>query len=245
MKHLLIALAFAIAVPITAQDDGYVMFQTITLTAKDGKGQELNAGLKAHNAKYHQDGAESVNVWAVRSGPRTGKLLWVKGPRTWTDMDTPLEGDGHMDDWRANVTPNAHMGDWGFWRQLNGMSHMPEGFTPGIAVIRYFNIKNQKGDNARRHWNSIIQLYEDNEWDMGLQIYSNQTPSGDGREWMIIWFHENWASMDKNRGFFDQFDEKYGIDRSEFFEEWNEAADFKGLEMMELMKDLSVMGSDE
>jgi len=246
MKHLLIALAFAIAVPLTAQDDdGYVMFQTILLTAKDGKGQELNAGLKSHNAKYHQEGAERVNVWGIRSGPRTGSLLWVKGPRTWTDMDTPLEADGHMDDWRANVAPNSDGGEWEYWRLLDGISYMPEDFSLGVIVIRYFNIKSQKWDNARRNWKSIIELYEDNGWDTGVQVYSNQANAGDGRDWMVVWHHENWASMDKSRGFWDQFEEEYGIDRREYFEGWGEIAEFKGMEIMELMKDLSVGSRDD
>ncbi len=246
MKHLLIVLAFAIAVPLTAQDDdGYVMFQTILLKAKDGKGQELNAGLKAHNAKYHQEGAESVDVWGIRSGPRAGSLMWVKGPRTWTDMDTPLEADGHMDDWRANVAPNSWPGEWGFWRMVRGLSYMPEDFDPGVIVVRYFDIKQNKWGNARRQMDSVVKLYEDNGWDIGFQVYNNSANAGDGRDWMIIWFHENWASMDKSRGFFNQFDEKYEIDRDEYFELWNEATEFKGMEIMELMKGLSVMGSDE
>ena len=89
------------------------------------------------------------------------------------------------------------------------------------------------------------KMYRDNNWDVGLQVYSNWTPTGDNRDWAIFWSHDNWASMDKDRGFFSQYEEKYGIDQAEFFENWNAASQFMGAEIWTLVPELSVMGSDE
>ena len=246
MKNLLLILAFFISFQVTAQeeDDGYVMYQTILLTPKDGQGQQLRAGLKGHNDQFHQEGAQAVNVWQINSGPRFGSLLWVKGPLTWTDMDAPLEEGGHMDDWRANVAPNADLEVMEFWRMADGMNYSPEGFTPELIVMRYFDIKPQKGDNASDIWDSIFKLYQEKNWDTGLQIYSNQANAGDGRDWAILWFHENWASMDKDRDFFGAYEEMYGVDRGEFFERWDGASEYKGMEIMTLVPELSAVETE-
>ena len=246
MKNLLFILAFFISLQVVAQeeDDGYVMYQLILLTPKDGQRQQLQEGLKAHNDKFHQEGAQSVNVWSIRTGSRAGSLLWVKGPLTWTDMDTPLSANGHMDDWRANVTPHAVMGEFEFWRLLDGMSYMPDGFTPELVVMRYFDIKPQKGDNARDIWDTGFKLYNEKNWDTGLQIYSNQANTGDGRDWAIVWFHENWASLDVDRNFFSTYEEMYDVDRSEYFERWSVAAKFKGMEILTLIPELSAVSSE-
>ena len=241
MKHLLYALVLLLTGSIVAQDNDYTMFQVIELKAKDGKNRDLNAALKAHNEKFHQEGNETVNVWGVRSGPRSGSLLWVKGPRTWSDMDSPLEADGHMDDWFDNVGPNAHMQQWEWWRMVNGMNYAPEGFVPKVAVIRYFEIHQGKGDDARELWRNAFKLYSDNNWDMGLQIYWNASNDGSGKDWAIMWFHDSWTSMDKARGFWDQYEEMFGIDRAEYFDRWNGMAKYSGMEILELMPDLSVM----
>ncbi len=246
MKNLLFVLALLIGINLGAQeDDGYVMYQTILLKPLHEHGQELRAGLKAHNDKFHQEGAQAVNVWQINSGPNSGSLLWVKGPLTWTDMDNPIEAGGHMDDWRANVVPHAEMGSMEFWRVLDGMSFMPDGFAPKMIQVRYFDIKQQKGNNARHLASTHIKLYTEKNMDMGLQIMSNQAPSGDGREWAMIWFHDSWASLDKDRNYWDTYEEMFGIDRREYFEGWNESADYSGMELMVLVPALSVGGSDE
>jgi len=245
MKNLLFILTFFISFALFAQDDANTMFQAITLAPKDGQGAQLRAGIKAHNAKFHQEGNEAVNVWMINSGPRFGTLIWVKGPLTYTDMDSPLQAEGHMDDWQANVTPHATMESMDFWGLVDNLAYMPEGHTPKVIYVRYFDIKRQKGNNSRHIWKSIVDMYKENTWDMGLQVYSNWAPSGDHRDWAIMWSHDNWASMDKNRKFFSQYEEKYGIDRAEFFEGWNEASKFMNAEIWTLVPELSVLGADQ
>ena len=246
MKNLLFVLACLLTWQLGAQDDdSYVMFQTILITPNAGQGQQLRAGLQAHNDKYHQEGTQAVNVWQINSGPRFGSLLWVKGPLTWTDMDTDLEADGHMDDWRTHVAPYGKLEVMEFWRMLDGMSYMPEDFAPSMIQIRYFDIKNQKGDNSRHLVKSYMNILSEKNVDMGFQVFGNQANADDGRDWAMIWFHDGWSSLDKSRGVWDAYEEKYGMDSREYFESWNEFTDYSGMEIMTLIPELSVAGSDE
>ncbi len=245
MKKLLFAIALFIAFQINAQDDmDYVMYSTIELTPKDGHYMELMEGLKAHNAKYHSEGWESVNVWNIVSGPRSGKLNWVMGPHTWTHLDKAMEDD-HLKDWLKHVSAHAEMGEWGYWRLNSDLSYMPENFQTKLMFIRFFDIESQKGDNAEHLFSTIISTYKENKMDMGLQVFQNVADAGDGKEWAVIWYHDSYASMDKDRNFRDKYEKKYGDDSwAEFFEGWREATDFEGIEIQELMPDLGVAGGD-
>lgn len=244
MKNFLFLIAFFITWQMTAQDDeGYIMYQTIELTPKAGHFNEFMDGLKAHNSKYHTEGAETVNVWQIESGPRSGSVVWVKGPLTWTDYDTPMTDD-HMDDWMKNIDPHSDMGEWGHWRRSSTLTYTPEDYAPNVMRVRYFEIMDQKGNNAREVFGELIEVYKEHNMDVGVSVYYNQAPSGDGKEWGIVWGYPNWAAFDVDRDLWDKYEEKYDQDSREFFEQWREAAKFKGGEIRTLMKAVSAAGND-
>lgn len=243
MKKLSFILSFFIAFQLSAQegDNSYTMYHIITLKSLQGHGQDLRAGLKAHNSKYHQEGAQQVNVWSINSGPRTGTLSWVKGPLTWTDMDTQIAGDDHMDDWRKNVGAHSEMGEMEYWRLQDDLSYMPEGMQPKLFQVRYFDIKQDKNNNARHIIGTLTKAYKDTNSDMGFQVYTNQVNDESGRDWAILWFHDSFASMDRNRGFVAKYEKIFGDGSwDEFFEGWFDAADISSMELHVLQEDLSV-----
>ena len=248
MKNLLFIFSFFIAFPLLAQDDdnSYVMYRTMLLTPIHGHGQQLQEGLKAHNAKFHvEEGPYQVNVWSINSGARTGSLSWVQGPLTWTDFDTSIPGDKHMDDWRANVAPHAIRGEWEYWRLASEMSYMPEGLAPKLFQVRYFDIKNEKANNAREIFGRLFKAYKDNNLDIGMQVFTNQVNEDNGKDWAILWFHDSWASLDKDRDFVAKYEKMYGDDSwDEFFEVWREVADYTGMEIQVLQGELSAAGNN-
>lgn len=245
MKKLTLLLILLITCQLSAQDDSaYVMYATIRLTPKSGHTEQLNDGLKAHNKKYHTEGAQQVNVWSIDSGPRAGSLVWVMGPMTWTDNDTPMS-DAHSADWTANVEPHSDMGEWEYWKLAEGMTYAPEGHSAKVMQIRWFEINENKGNNARHLFGTIIKAYKELNYDMGLHVFTNQANAGDGRDWGILWMHSNWASLDKDRDFVEKYNEMYGDDAwDEFWENWLDAANFKGMEFHSLLPELSVAGSN-
>ena len=245
MKKLLIPLFLIISIHLNAQDDdGYVMFQTIQLKAYSGHQQQLRAGLKAHNEKFHTEGMETVSVWAVRSGPNATGMSWVKGPMTWSSLDTPLTED-HRDDWAKNVDAHAEVGEFAYWRLVEGMTYAPEGFKAAVMRIRWFDIKLGKADDAREIFGRIFEVYRQNKLDMGLHMYANQTPAGDGRELGILWQHDSWASMDRDRDWVAKYEAIHGKDSwSEYFRDWWEAVEFKGTQLNSLIPELSTPDSE-
>jgi hypothetical protein len=247
MKHFfLIALCAMLAWQVQAQDDDtYQMYELIELSPTNGHEKDFQAAVKAHNDQFHKEGAESVNVWSIMSGPRAGNVIWAKGPLMWSDMDNEIEGDAHMDDWWGNVMQHSTMEGIEFWSAWKDMVYMPEDLVPGVLVLRTFDVHEQKGNNVKHIWESVIKMYKEKNWDTGIRLYWNQANAGDGRDLTIVWYHKNWSSMDVDRNFFGTMEEMYDIDRREFFENWNEIVDFKGMEIWTLNPGLSVLGSDD
>jgi len=245
MKKLLIPLCLIISMHLAAQDDdGYTMYQTIQLKAKSGHQKQLREGLKAHNEKFHTGGTEAVSVWNIRSGPNATGMSWVKGPLTWSSFDTPLTED-HLDDWAKNVDAHAEVGEFGFWKLVEGMTYAPEGFKAAVMRIRWFDIKAGKADDAREIFARIFEVYRQNKLDMGLHMYANQTTTGDGRELGILWQHDSWASMDRDRDWVAKYEAIHGKDSwSEYFRDWWEAVEFKGTQLNSLIPELSTPDSE-
>jgi hypothetical protein len=246
MKKLLFPLCLIISLQLAAQDDdGYVMYQTIQLKAHSGHQQQLREGLKAHNEKFHTGGSEAVGVWAIRSGPNAaGGISWVKGPLTWTSFDTPLTED-HRDDWQKNVDAHAEVGEFGYWRRVDGMSYAPEGFQAKVMRIRWFELKTDKVDDAEEIFGRIFEVYRKEKLDIGLHVFANQADYDGGRSWGILWQHDSWASMDKDRDWVAKYEALHGDGSwSEFFRDWGDAAEFKGTQLTSLIPELSTPDSE-
>lgn len=241
MKNLFFFCCLFISITLFSQEQSptYSMFQSIELEPIPGHGQELRAALKAHNQKYHTTGVNTANVWAINSGPRTGNLLWIKGPLTWSDMDNPIEGNDHMDDWRTNVGSHSTMKTMEYWRLNSDLYYMPENLQPKVMVIRYFNIAEEKGNNAEHIFGTILKIYKEKNFDLGMQVFSNQANADGQRDWAIVWFHDSWSSMDRDRELWSNYEEMFGMDRREFFENWNEATKMVGMEICTLAAGLS------
>ena len=245
MKKLLIPLFLIISIHLNAQDDeGYVMFQTIQLKAYSGHQQQLRAGLKAHNEKFHTGGTEAVSVWNIRSGPNATGISWVKGPLTWTSFDTPLTED-HLDDWAKNVDAHAEVGEFGFWKLVEGMTYAPEGFKAAVMRIRWFELKLGKQDDAREIFERIFELYRQEKFDRAIQIFSNQAEWGNGRQWALLTQFDSWAAMDQDIGFEAKYEAIHGVGSwGEFFRDLDEATNWKGTQLNSLIPELSTPDSE-
>lgn len=245
MKKLLFPLCLIISLQLTAQDDdSYVMYQTIQLKAKSGHQQQLRDGLQAHNEKYHTEGSEAVSVWNIRSGPNATGMSWVKGPITWSSLDTPLTED-HLNDWLKNVDAHAEVGEFGYWRLVNGMTYAPEGFKAAVMRIRWFELLPGKEDDAREIFERIFEVYRKENLDLGLHVFENQADWDGERSWGVLWQHDSWASMDKDRDWIAKYEALHGDGSwSEFFRDWGEAAEFKGTQLNSLIPELSTTGSE-
>ena len=55
--------------------------------------------------------------------------------------------------------------------------------------IRWFNVKTDKYDDAREIFGRVFEVYRQNNLDIGLHLFWNQTSDADGPHMAILWQH--------------------------------------------------------
>tara|TARA_B100001758_G_C18259644_1_gene530332 strand:- start:179 stop:934 length:756 start_codon:yes stop_codon:yes gene_type:complete len=63
------------------------IYRVTYLKPKSGSMDQLLAGMKEHNKKYHNKGFMKVRTYRVVSGEKTGWLVRTYGPMTWAEVD--------------------------------------------------------------------------------------------------------------------------------------------------------------
>src|SRR5690606_30480792 len=89
MKKLILVMFLLPMIAMAQDDKEYRIFESATLTPASDKVEELEAGLKAHNQKYHSSGDFGVRVFWIANGPNTGSYHWSMGSLPWSAMDNP------------------------------------------------------------------------------------------------------------------------------------------------------------
>ncbi|MGB5269512.1 MAG: hypothetical protein WBN52_03330, partial [Eudoraea sp.] len=86
-KFLYLMLLFPFLV-ISQGAQEYMVMENVMLTAIPTKTAEFEAGLAAHNKKYHAEGAHGARVYWISNGKNAGKYIWAMGPLPWSAMDS-------------------------------------------------------------------------------------------------------------------------------------------------------------
>lgn len=230
-----VLLAFVAVTSLYGQN---VVYETIYLKPKTDKLKEFGEAVKAHNEKYHGEGAYSAGAWQVISGPHSGMMFWVMGPFTFADLDNrPSEG-GHDDDWMGNVMPHTHgMTDGYYWRQWNDYGYMPsENFSGKIMRALNWKVKPGKREELRHAMSAIQKVYDANSMGHSMAIFSNWTSDGE-IDVAIVWQYENWAYLDEDLEFSKKYEEVHGDNSWNTFQEaMRDYVEFKGIEMFQRME---------
>lgn len=109
-KKTLIALAWLVATAGVAFGQATVpnknqVTETMYLLPKRNMDDKLEAGLKAHNDKYHPDGPYRAALRKVDYGNKQGWYVWLMGPTTYDALDSRPDKGAHDEDWTKNVDP--------------------------------------------------------------------------------------------------------------------------------------------
>ncbi|OIQ30786.1 MAG: hypothetical protein BM564_00830 [Bacteroidetes bacterium MedPE-SWsnd-G2] len=192
---------------MSAQDNDYVMFETIVLTPDYKNLKTLSENMRNHNKKYHSEGVYNATVFNIASGPNSGKIIWHMGPIMFAHLDARPSDDGHGEDWTQNVLPYVTKIENGeYWREDDKLSNVNiEGFsvaTHPILYVRYHEVEKGRGYSINGLFtqisNTVKAMPGDNPWG----IYYNEFRQGDlGRHIATVGFMKNWAEMDSDQDF--------------------------------------------
>lgn len=224
---LLIALmVFGSVGIINAQEEGAEdpMWESILLTPDNTKLKVLGENMRAHNEKYHKEGAHNANVYTISTGPNTGKMVWMMGPLKFADLDTRPAVGGHDDDWRDNIMPYVKKMSHGeYWKGDAKLSNtdMMEGTDPGeysILHVRYWEVNSKHGymvDHLLEMISKTVKAMDGvNPWG----VYDNLFRQGDlGRHLATVGFSKKWAEYDEDPKFKKAFVKTFGEDSWDSF----------------------------
>lgn len=146
MKNLFVFL-FAIMATLAIGQD-YVMYETHTLTPKEGHVQALEEAVAKHNELYHAEGPYENFIFSILNGPRSGDLLFAMGSCTFSQLDGRPSSEAHNKDWNAVLSHCEGGGkNLEYWRLVEELSHDPKDIsnaTKPLCRVRFLDV----ADNA-------------------------------------------------------------------------------------------------
>ena len=185
--------AFAVTC-ITVVQSQNVVYETIYLSPKTENILELSEKMTAHNEKYHGTAPYNASVWRVLTGERSGNMLWIMGPFTFSDLDNRPATGGHDEDWAGKVLPLTHgMHNGYYWKLRPAHMYTPsETYQGKIMRVRTLDIKPGKMDEYNHLMDNIMKVYNEKKLDHSMAIFNNV--AGDqNRDVAIVWQYENYA----------------------------------------------------
>ncbi len=206
-------------VNLSAQEDADdPMWETIMLTPDNTKLKVLGENMRAHNQKYHKEGAHTANVYTISTGPHTGKIVWIMGPLKFADLDTRPAQGGHDEDWRDNIMPNLKKISHGeYWKGDNKLSNtdMLTGDASAYPIqhVRYWEVNSEHGYSVDHLLEMISKTIKAMDGVNPWGVYDNLFRQGDiGRHLATVGFSKKWAEYDEDPKFKKAFVKTFGED---------------------------------
>ncbi|MDP6755921.1 MAG: hypothetical protein QF769_07330 [Candidatus Marinimicrobia bacterium] len=199
-----------------AQD--YIMFHSIILELRDGESAALQAGVKRHNAKYH-DGKNGTQAYlfSILSGPNSGQYNWVMGPTKFSQYDEPLTDD-HVKDWDKNVGKYARDHTYIYMVRDEDMTYNPENEVVGQNILVKRILVKQGGnhhlDAIEDAMNSIADVLRKTNAKIARRVYRSAFRSAEG-DFMLVYPFNSWTEFEGGRqglpaGFGDDYERIHG-----------------------------------
>ena len=205
--------------------------------------------MAAHNKKYHAEPPHTASVFNIVAGPNTGKMVWMMGPCTFSDLDNRPAADGHDEDWAGNIVPYLQDASHGeYWRRDKEMvvdNREVQTMPMNMYMIRYMTVNRGQGyriNGLMKKAHAVMSAIDDVHY---WAFYRNQFLQGweNGRHVAVVSGMNNWSEFDDNSwSFSKKFDEIHGEGSSDnFWDEMNEVFANQWHEIWALDKSMSGM----
>jgi hypothetical protein len=228
MKKFTSVLAILLASFSMAMTQDYTMFMTVELDPAPGKALDLEKGVKAHNAKYHNNGNTKGYLWSILSGPRSGQYLWGEGPTNWEGMDSGLSEE-HSADWEKNVAAHCkNVGNYNYMVRDEERSYNPENQVTAPKIIaKIFTIKQGNSRAAVLDaLGEIGEVFKAKKYPQARRVYTSVFNLKNKQEVVLIYPFDSFKMFETSTGLPQNFRQD--------FEEINGFGSFQRLVMTPL-----------
>ena len=227
---------------VIAQTNEALVIENVLLTVNPEKIVEFEAGLAAHNKKFHAEGPYGARVYSIDNGKNAGKYMLVMGPLPWSAMDARPSSKEHTDDNNKNITkyltPEVEVN---YMKMHPELSNFSRDFEINKVSVFMIDIKRFKEmDFMEKVVKKVVKVYKEKMPDQIYGIYTNEMGSVDGLDFGWVDFFDNSSWLGKEDKFVQYFEEVHGAGSfAGFMADVEATTDGERTEIWTLRKDLS------
>ncbi len=241
MKKLMCTLLL-LPILVLAQTNEALVIENVMLTVNPEKIMEFEAGIAAHNKKFHAEGPYGARVYNVVNGKNAGKYMLIMGPLPWSAMDGRPSSKEHTDDNNKNInkylTPNVEVN---YMKMHPELSNFSKDFEINKVSVFMIDIKRFKEPEfMEKVVKKVVKVYKEKMPDQIYGIYTNELDSDDGLDFGWVDFFDNSSWLGEEDKFVQYFEEVHGAGSfSGFLADVEATTDGDRTEIWTLRKDLS------
>lgn len=212
MKKVIITLLLIPFLLSAQENQPEPIFMNVLLTPNPEKITEFEAGLAAHNKKFHASGSNAVRVYWVASGKNSGKYIWSMGPTAWSAFDEAGNPDAaHMTDWNTKVAPYAEATmETTYWKGDSAHSNFTADFEIKNMAVFYLDMKRFKQMQFMGVLDKVTKVFKAKDADRQWGVYFNQLSNRDGQDMVWVDFFDSMSWMGKDDEFPKWYEEVHG-----------------------------------
>ncbi|MBD1261086.1 hypothetical protein HZY62_10840 [Maribacter polysiphoniae] len=225
-----------------AQTNETLVIENVMLTVNPEKIMEFEAGVAAHNKKFHADGPYGARVYNVLNGKNAGKYMLIMGPLPWSAMDGRPSSQEHTDDNNTNIskylTPEVEVR---YMKMHPDLSNFSKDFEINKVSVFMIDVKRFKqSEFIDKVLKKVVKVYKEKMPDQLYGIYSNEMNNMDGMDFAWVDFFDSSSWMARENKFMQQFEEVHGSGSfKQFLADVEATTDGDRTEIWVLRKDLS------
>lgn len=241
MKKLLFTLLLLPVLAI-AQTNEALVIENVMLTVNSENIDEFEAGIAAHNKKFHADGPYGARVYTILNGKNAGKYMLIMGPLPWSAMDDRPHSKEHADDNAKNInkylTPDVEVN---YMKMHPDLSNFSKDFEIKKVSVFMLDVKRFKQqDFIEKVLKKVSKVYKEKMPDQLFGVYSNEMNNMDGLDFAWVDFFENSSWLGKENKLPQYFEEVHGAGSfAQFMADVEATTDGDRTEIWELRNDLS------
>jgi hypothetical protein len=195
-----------------AQTNETLVIENVMLTVNSENIDEFEAGIAAHNKKFHTDGPYGARVYNILNGKNAGKYMLIMGPLSWDAMDGRPSSKEHTDDNTKNIskylTPDVEVNYMKVHPELSNFSKDFEIKKVSVFMIDVKRFKQK--DFIEKVLKKVAKVHKEKMPDQLYGVYSNEMNNMDGMDFAWVDFFENSSWLGKENKFSQYFEEVYG-----------------------------------
>ncbi len=245
MKKLMCTLLL-LPILVMAQTNEALVIENVMLTVNPEKIMEFEAGIAAHNKKFHAEGPYGARVYNILNGKNAGKYMLIMGPLPWSAMDGRPSSQEHTDDNNKNISrylmPEVEVN---YMRMHPELSNFSKDFEINKVSVFMVDVKrNKQMEFMDKVVSKVVKMYKEKMPDQIYGVYTNEMSNMDGMDFGWVDFFDSSSWLGKEDKFVQNFEEVHGAGSFvKFIADVEATTDGERTEIWTLRKDLSGPGA--